>query len=231
MSRRPKAEQALSTLWAKASTIIFDVEGALVDAVPLTLACWQETLAHFGYSVPRSVLQCLSGMDGHDMLCRIEATLTRKKREEIIEAQGDRFKENYLTQVKPFGQALSLLRRIKDAGRTIGIATDCSRSELDFYLRAARVKKLIDRIACGDDAPHGKPHADLIKLALQGLAAEPSATVMVGDTPSDADAARKAGVPAVGVLTGGFRRCDLRAAGYRGVFKDLAELRQAMESS
>jgi len=34
----------LSVLWPKASVVIFDVEGTLVDAVPLTLRCWQETL-------------------------------------------------------------------------------------------------------------------------------------------------------------------------------------------
>jgi HAD superfamily hydrolase (TIGR01549 family) len=195
------------------------------------LRCWQETLLEFGCSVPRSVLQCLSGMDGHDMLCRIEPTLTLKRHTEVIEAQGNRFKEDYLRRVRPFGETLRVLSLIRKAGRKIGLATDCSRSELAHYLRIARVKKLVDHAACGDDAPHGKPHADLITLALRRLRIEPSAGMLIGDTPSDADAARKAGVPAVGLLTGGFRRCDLRAAGCRAVFNDLTELRRAMESS
>jgi beta-phosphoglucomutase-like phosphatase (HAD superfamily) len=126
-------------------------EGTLVDAVPLTLQCWQETLADFDCSVPRSVLQCLSGMDGHDMLCRIKPTFTRKRREEIIEAQGDNFKENYLKRVRPFGETLRVLRLIRKAGRKIGLATDCSRGELAHYLRVAHVEKLVDHFACGDN--------------------------------------------------------------------------------
>lgn len=163
------------------------------------------------------------------MLCRIKPTFTRKRREEIIEAQGDNFKENYLKRVRPFGETLRVLRLIRKAGRKIGLATDCSRGELAHYLRVAHVEKLVDHFACGDNAPHGKPHADLVKLALRRLGVEASAGMFIGDTPSDADAARKAGVPAVGLLTGGFRRCDLRAAGCRAVFRNLAELQRALE--
>jgi hypothetical protein len=50
------------------------------------------------------------------------------------------------------------------------------------------------------------------------------------DTPSDAEAARKVGIPAIGLLTGGFRRCDLKAGGCRAVFDDLGALGRALKS-
>jgi HAD superfamily hydrolase (TIGR01549 family) len=223
--------QVLQGLWPNVSVVIFDVEGTLVDAVPLTLRCWQETLTEYGYPVPKSVLQCLSGMDGHDMLARITPGLSRKARERIIETHGDSFKRAYLKLVQPLRGASSLLREIKRDGRKIGIATDCSHSELGHYLRTAGVTRLVDRAACGDDARRGKPHADLLELALARLRVKPSASLFVGDTPSDAEAARKVGVPAIGLLTGGFRRCDLKAAGCRAVFDDLASLGRALKSA
>ena len=116
--------------------------------------------------------------------------------------------------MKPLRGAGSLLHQIKHDGRKIGVATDCSRSELTHYLRIAGLTKLVDRAACGDDARRGKPHADLLKLALERLRAKPAASLFIGDTPSDAEAARKWGVAAIGLLTGGFRRCDLKAAGW-----------------
>ncbi len=148
----------------------------------------------YGFSVPQSVLQCLSGMDGHDMLARITPGLSRKARNQIIASQGDSFKSQYLNRVKPVRGAGSLLHQIKHAGRRIGVATDCSRSELAHYLRSAGLTKLVDRAACGDDARRGKPHADLLKLALARLRAKPTASLFIGDTPSDAEAARKVGV-------------------------------------
>ena len=44
-------------------SILFDIEGTLVDSVPLSLRCWQETLADAGHPVSREALQALSGMD------------------------------------------------------------------------------------------------------------------------------------------------------------------------
>jgi HAD superfamily hydrolase (TIGR01509 family) len=222
---------SLSVIWPNISAVIFDVEGTLVDAVPLTLRCWQETLAAHGLVVSRSVLQCLSGMDGHNMLARITPEASRKAREQIIAAQGHNFKRQYLRRVQALRGASNLLRQIKHGGRKIGVATDCGHGELAYYLRRAKVAKLIDRVACGDDTGRGKPYAGLLKLALARLRAKPSASVLIGDTPSDAEAARKVGVAALGLLTGGFRRCDLEAAGCRQVFDDLDALGHALRQA
>jgi HAD superfamily hydrolase (TIGR01509 family) len=230
MAKQFGSHQGLRVLWPNISAVIFDVEGTLVDAVPLTLRCWQETLALHGFAVSQSVLQCLSGMDGHDMLARITPELSRSRREEIIAAQGKSFKNQYLKRVRPFRAVNTLLRQLRQADRKIGLATDCSSSELSHYLHSARVTQLVDSRACGDDAPHGKPHADLVKIVLRRLRVKPAASLFIGDTPSDAEAARKAGVPAIGLMTGGFRRCDLKAAGCRAVFDDLATLGRTLKS-
>jgi phosphoglycolate phosphatase-like HAD superfamily hydrolase len=93
------------------------------------------------------------------------------------------------------------------------------------------VTKLVDSVACGDDARSGKPHADLVKLVLRRLRVTPDASLLIGDTPSDAEAGRKAGLPVIGLLTDGFRRCDLKAAGCRAVFENLAALGRALKSA
>jgi HAD superfamily hydrolase (TIGR01509 family) len=230
MAKQIGSRQGLRLLWPHISAVIFDVEGTLVDAVPLTLLCWQETLEEHGFAVSQSVLQCLSGMDGNDMLARITPGLSRNRREQIIAAQGNSFKSRYLKRVQPLLGAKTLLRQVRHAGRKIGLATDCSSSELIHYLHSAKVTQLVNSVACGDDARHGKPHADLVKLVLRRLRVKSGASLLIGDTPSDAEAARKAGVPAIGLLTGGFRGCDLKAAGCRAVFDDLAALGRALKS-
>src|SRR5262245_60746846 len=117
MARLSFDQRAFQSLWPNTSTVIFDVEGTLVDAVPLALRCWQETLIEHGFAIPRSVLQCLSGMDGHDMLARLTPGLARKAREKIMERQGERFKHGYLNQVQPLRGASRLLRKAKHEGR------------------------------------------------------------------------------------------------------------------
>jgi HAD superfamily hydrolase (TIGR01549 family) len=133
--------------------------------------------------------------------------------------------------VKALAGARDLLRSIHLSGRKIGCATDCSRRELQWYLRVAGVTRYVHESGCGSEAKRGKPHADLIHLALGKLRSDPSATLMIGDTPSDAEAARKAGIPAIGVLTGRFRRCDLEAASCRQVFKGLRNIHALIRDS
>jgi phosphoglycolate phosphatase-like HAD superfamily hydrolase len=79
-------------------------------------------------------------------------------------------------------------------------------------------------IACGDDLEHGKPDPRLVGIALRKLGLAGSQTVMIGDTPYDAEAALEAGTKAAGVLTGGFPESVLGEAGCFAVAPDLRAL-------
>jgi len=117
----------------------------------------------------------------------------------------------------------ALFEQLRKEGRSIAIATSCAKDELRHYLALLGVSELIDAVACGDDVKHGKPHPDLIRLALRRAGA-PAEALMVGDTPYDAEAAEAAGVAAVGVLTGEFSRRALTDAGCVAVYEGPAEM-------
>jgi phosphoglycolate phosphatase-like HAD superfamily hydrolase len=82
----------------------------------------------------------------------------------------------------------------------------------------------ITATACGDDLEHGKPDPRLVGIALRKLGLAASQTVMVGDTPYDAEAGIEAGTKAAGVLTGGFSEDVLHEAGCFAVARDLRGL-------
>ena len=204
--------------------ILFDVEGTLVDSAPLTLQSWKATLAEFGRAVSLETLQRLSGMDGRDMLAHLFPELTDAAAQQLLKNQGERYRAEYLPQVRPFPQVADLFEALRRAGKSIGLATDCSRDELDHYLDLTGVRTLVAASACGDEADHGKPHPDLLRLALKKLGARPRDAVMIGDTPFDVLAARNADTQAVGLRTGGFRDADLLKVGAKAVLPDVAAL-------
>jgi phosphoglycolate phosphatase-like HAD superfamily hydrolase len=72
-----------------------------------------------------------------------------------------------------------------------------------------------------------KPEPDLVHVAMEKVGADSG--VMIGDTRWDCEAAARAGIPAVAVLTGGFGEDELRAAGAVDVFNDAAELRDSLD--
>jgi HAD superfamily hydrolase (TIGR01549 family) len=213
---------AAMTDWRRARTVLFDVEGTLVDAVPATLHCWQATLREEGFVADNARLHACSGMDGSAMLQEMFPTLSPERRKMLLEKQGRRYRRNFLKTVPAFEGVRGLFEKLKGSGRAIALATDCQPDELEHYLQVARVADLVDAVACGSDVAHGKPWPDLVQLALRRIGA--SSAIMVGDTPYDAEAAHAAGLTAIGVETGGFAAAELQRAGCVAVLPAIGDL-------
>jgi HAD superfamily hydrolase (TIGR01509 family) len=205
-------------------SVIFDIEGTLVDSVKQTLRCWRETLLEFGHDVPIDQLQARSGMDGNMMLEQLLPELSDAGRKKLIKAQGGHYQKVYLPHIQPFEGARETLLSLKSRKLKFALATDCEGAPLAQYRRILQIDNLLDAIACGEDTPKGKPNPELIGRALQKLGASPDHAVMVGDTPSDAKAARKAGIPCIGLLTGGHPAEALRKAGCETVLETIRDL-------
>jgi phosphoglycolate phosphatase-like HAD superfamily hydrolase len=208
--------------------MIFDIEGTLIDCIPLNLRSWQETLSSFGLTVPIGGLQRYSGMDGNDMLQILAPSMDEKLRKQALEAEGKNFVGKYLKSVRAFPGVRALFEEIKRGGGKIAFATDCEDPQLKHYRAVLGVDDLIDVLTCGEDVKEGKPSPGLVRLAAQRLGT-PRA-VMIGDTPYDAQAARAAGLSALGVLTGGFCDQALKDAGCFAVVKEIGDMTEVMAS-
>jgi phosphoglycolate phosphatase-like HAD superfamily hydrolase len=204
---------------------IFDVEGTLVDCVAANLKCWDETLRSFGISAPSKQLRLLSGMDGDEMVATLAPTLDKRAREKILSTQGERYRVHYLPGVRPFAGLRKAFTAIKARGGRIALATDCQSDELEHYRGLMNVDDLIDAVACGDEVSKGKPDPALVELALNHLGGTPAMlATMVGDTPFDAKAARRAGATAWGTLGGCHPRSSLLQAGCSIVMSSVGDI-------
>jgi HAD superfamily hydrolase (TIGR01509 family) len=208
----------------KANLLIFDVEGTLIDCVPDIITCWRETLADYGIRVTTEELQRYSGLDSDDMLKALAPLERPEARSEISKSQSHRYKEHYLDQAKAIPGVHDALKELKGSDRRLALATTCQRGELSRYDRLIDVLSLCEEVSCGTDVKRGKPHPDLFRLVLRRLKTQAAAAIAVGDTPYDAMAARACGIPAIGVLTGGFSASDLREAGCAEVVADVTKI-------
>jgi len=92
------------------------------------------------------------------------------------------------------------------------------------------VRDLLDAWTTKDDVETTKPNPDLVQAALAKAGTDDA--VMVGDTPWDVEAARKAGLPTVAVLTGGAHSAaELRDAGAVSVFESVGELKDRLDET
>src|SRR6201994_4692264 len=126
--------------------------------------------------------------------------------------------------IRPFSAVPDLLRRVRDAGVRVAVASSAKKDELGKYLDIAAIADLVDEKTSSDDAEESKPAPDIFEVVLKKLKIEGVDAVAIGDTPYDASAAGKAGIATIGVLSGGFTETSLREAGCADVYPGPAAL-------
>jgi phosphoglycolate phosphatase-like HAD superfamily hydrolase len=120
-----------------------------------------------------------------------------------------------MPQVRPLSDVRVLFQRMIGHGWKIALATSAKEKELKVYKDIVQISDLVESEASSEDADKSKPHPDIFLAAAQHLGISPRECIAVGDTPYDAEAALKAGMSAIGVLSGGFPEAQLREAGFR----------------
>src|SRR5215210_5586830 len=102
--------------------------------------------------------------------------------------------------------------------------------EAEHYIELLDAAQIVDAWTTSADVESTKPEPDLIKAALDKVDADGEA-LLIGDTVWDVEAAKRAGVETLAVLTGGFSEQELRDAGAREVYTSVEELRQGLSES
>ena len=209
-----------------ASAVIFDVDGTLLDSVDLHAQAWVDALCHFGVQVGFDEVRRQIGKGGDQLLPVFLSPEDMERRgEEIQEFRAEHFSFAYLPRVRPFPAVRELLQRVRADGSRVALATSAKGEELRAYERIADIEDLLDATTSKADAEKSKPHPDIFVAALERLGDVPrDEVVVVGDTPYDAEAAGRAGVRPIGVLSGGFPEDWLRRAGCVAIYRDAADL-------
>lgn len=139
------------------------------------------------------------------------------------------YRRDYLDHVRPFPVARILLERMARMGYSIALVADCAADELRHYVRLARIAAYVDATVCGDDTGEdeagGRDRAlAVIYHALAKARGCPADALMIGDAPAQVGGARRAGVTAIGLLSGGFSHSEMVRAGCAAVYRNLAAL-------
>lgn len=210
--------------------VLLDIDGTLMDSNDEHARAWVDALAEFGHTVEYERVRRMIGMGGDKVLP--ELTGIEEDTEEgtrIKDRRGEIFRERYLPTLKPFPRAAGLLRRFGDAGLTLVVATSASKTDMKGLLEQGGLESLMDEKTSSSDADASKPDPDIVQAALKRGGCEPGQALMLGDTPYDIEAARKAGVRCVALTCGGWSEEELGDA--VAVYRDPADLLERFDES
>lgn len=193
-----------------ARAVIFDLDGTLVDTAPdLTLAL-NHVLGEAGRQVVRSAQ--VRHMVGHGARALIVKGL-QDTGALLPEAQIDAMFEDFITfygkniavHSRPFPGAVEYLRRLRDAGIKLGLCTNKRQDLTEALTDALDLTRYFEVIAGGDRFAAMKPDPRHVTGTLELLGAAANETLFIGDSETDLQAARAAGLP-IALVTFGYSR-------------------------
>jgi HAD superfamily hydrolase (TIGR01509 family) len=206
---------------------ILDVDGTLVDTNYHHAIAWYRAFARHGVVLPIWRIHRHIGMGGDQLVAALAGDdVESEKGDDIRDAETELYGE-LIGEVRPLAGATDLIRDLKEGGHAVVLASSAKKKEVDHYLDLLEARDLADDWTTSDDVEATKPEPDLVQAAIDKAGADEA--VMVGDSTFDCEAANRAGIQTVAVLTGGFSEQELRDAGAVLVFESIEELRSSLD--
>lgn len=215
--------------------ILFDLDGTLVDTNDTHTEAWRRAFKSLGYRIPFDRIAPEIGKGG-DML--VPSILGQSAESEHGEALRARAAEEFLALAKErtfklFDGAEEILDVLHDKGLKLALATSAKQEYLDAIFTSAGVdlRPKFDEIVTADDADASKPAPDLVLAAVRKLGLSVGECGMIGDTPHDAAASRRAGVVCLGILSGVHTAEGMLCKGARAVWQTLRDLLDDLDTA
>ncbi len=216
---------------------ILDIDGTLVDTNYQHAIAWHRAFRAHGIPLAVWRIHRHLGMGGDQLVAALTDEATEREHgDDVRAAEQERYLE-LIDEVETMDQARALIADLKGRGHTVVLASSAKEDEVERYLDLLDARELADAWTTSADVDATKPEPDLVSAALERAggdpseAADPSEAIMIGDTPWDIQAASKAGVDTIAVLSGGFSIDELRESGAIAVYESVADLRAALEDT
>lgn len=179
--------------------VLFDLDGTVIDSGAIILASMRhaaETVVGGEWS-DRQLLQAVGGPGLEAQMVALDPT----KVDELVRVYREHNEPLHDTLECCAGME-GVLATLADTGHRLGIVTAKRRRTVDLAFARLPIEHLFEVVVGGDESERQKPHPDPLLLALERIGAEPEDAAYVGDSPFDMQAAKAAGVFAIGVSWG-----------------------------
>ena len=183
--------------------VLWDVDGTLVDSAEYHWLTWREVLSREGYDLARNQFLASFGQRNDEILrSYFGPDLPKTEIERIGAAKEEFYRKLIRTRgIKPLPSVRRWVKKLKANGWRQAIASSAPRLNVDAILDALGLEKYFDAIASAEDVERGKPDPQIFLVAASKLDVPKTRCIVVEDAPAGVEAARRASMYSIGVLT------------------------------
>lgn len=210
----------------KYKTVLFDLDGTLIDTNELIITSFLYTLRTFFPERTfsrRDVIPHL-GKPLRDMFAHFQTDDAENTVEDMVDVYRGHNMRTHDEMVQAFPYVSEVIPALYDQGVHMGIVTTKQRTTAEMGLRLCELERYMRAVITLEDVRHPKPHPEPIFKAMSELGAEATSTLMVGDNQCDIEAAAQAGIDSAGVSWALKGEAHLRSAQPTYMLKDMRDL-------
>jgi pyrophosphatase PpaX len=205
----------------RVSTVLFDLDGTLIDTNDLIIESLNHTLKkHLGYEVPRHELIRHFGKPLRDHFIEYGEENCNL----MIETYRQYNVLNHDSLVKEYPSVKETLIQLANKGIQLGIVSSKVRRVVLMGLNRFELLSFFKCVVCADDVNKHKPDPEPVLSACRLLNVVPHNSIMVGDSPYDMMSADAAGAIPIGVAWSNFNKDVLLKSGACKIIGNMSEL-------
>jgi beta-phosphoglucomutase family hydrolase len=181
--------------------ILWDMDGVLVDTGELHYKSWATTLAGYGYDLTFDLFKTTFGMNNYDILKTIYGHPPSPDfLAQVTDQKEGSFREMIHGRARPLPGVLDWLEQIKARGFAQAVASSAPIENVDVLVDELGLRPYFSALVSGY-AMQGKPAPDIFLEAARQVGVLPSACLVIEDSIAGVQAAKRAGMTCIAVLT------------------------------
>jgi HAD superfamily hydrolase (TIGR01509 family) len=172
---------------------IFDCDGTLADSMPVHYGAWADTVQKYGGQIPEELFYNLGGWPSHRMVEHLNKLFGTSLDPELIASEKEQLYVQRIDAIRPIPEVADFARQVA-AFAKISVASGGILPVVTKTLEAIGFKNLFSVIVTSEQVRHGKPFPDMFLEAARRMGVEPSACLVLEDSPAGFEASIAAGM-------------------------------------
>lgn len=201
-------------------TILFDLDGTLIDTNELIIASFEHTFKQFNREFTREEIIAFNGPP----LVETFEKISPGDAVEMVKTYREHNLAHHDSYVTAYPYVTETLEKLRAAGVNLGIVTTKMRPGVEMGLALTGLDEIIDTVITLGDVTHAKPHPEPVQKGMEALGGDAATTLMVGDNAHDIEAGKNAGVQTAGVAWAHKGRDHLAAYEPDYMLEDMRDL-------